>query len=312
MKWKIYILIFSYTFFSYSQELKTLKDSLQLKKIAYTKQKQKLNQLQKEMSEIENKINFLKGFVLNAIGTIGVDFSKSTNWYANSRPNLYSEHIITTFNISAKLERKKIFWNNASTVNLGWKKIDDIDTPTKEDIKYENKTDEFKLSSLFGYKLKHNFSISSLAEYRTTLIENFNDPSFLNIGIGSTWTRKKITITINPLDGNIIFSKNKPAKNYKSSLGGKLAINFSPTFNRIKLISNFTSFISYKSSDYSEWTWANVIQYPIWRKLGLGVNFNLRQNKQQVFNNPTTKFKSLKDTENTLQTFWLFGLSYSI
>ena len=54
--------------------------------------------------------------------------------------------------------------------------------------KYEVATDVFNISSLFGYKLSDKFAVSTLGEYRSTLVNNFNDPGYLDLGVGGTWT----------------------------------------------------------------------------------------------------------------------------
>ncbi|MFD1161592.1 MULTISPECIES: hypothetical protein [Hwangdonia] len=48
--------------------------------------------------------------------------------------------------------------------------------------------------------------------------------------------------------------------------------------------------------------------------IGVGFDFGLRQNKQEAFNyqqsQPGSANAQLKDTDNKLQSYWVFGLNY--
>ena len=75
-------------------------------------------------------------------------------------------------------------------------------------------------------------------------------------------------------------------------------------------------FNSYKNADLSNWTWANSFGYTVFGKVGVGFDFGLRNNRQEALN---YAINTLGDTgatfdsvDNDLQTYWLFGLSYSL
>ena len=53
-----------------------------------------------------------------------------------------------------------------------------------DDDSFQQATDVFNITSLYGYKLSDNFAISALGEYRTTFLSNFNDPGYLDLGVG--------------------------------------------------------------------------------------------------------------------------------
>ncbi len=47
---------------------------------------------------------------------------------------------------------------------------------------------------------------------------------------------------------------------------------------------NLSMFQSYKSGDYSNWTWTNSFGYTLWKMIGVGFDFGLRSNKQEALN----------------------------
>jgi hypothetical protein len=78
----------------------------------------------------------------------------------------------------------------------------------------------------------------------------------------------------------------------------------------------FSSFLSYEDSNLSNWTWTNNFSYKVWKGIGLGFEFGLRDNKQEALN---YAINTLGDTNatfdnisNDLQTYWLFGLTYEL
>ena len=73
-------------------------------------------------------------------------------------------------------------------------------------------------------------------------------------------------------------------------------------------------FQSYKSSNYSNWTWTNSFGYTLWKMIGVGFDFGLRSNKQEALNyalntigDPNATFDNVN---NDLQTYYTIGLSY--
>jgi hypothetical protein len=74
-------------------------------------------------------------------------------------------------------------------------------------------------------------------------------------------------------------------------------------------------FQSYKSSNLSNWTWTNVFSYKVWKNIGLGFEFGLRDNKQEALNFAINnagegELPTFDTVDNKLQTYWLLGLSY--
>ena len=269
--------------------------------------------LKAEANAIQAQIDALPGWKKGAFGTIGGSLSEFNNWYSQGTPNNSSGNLGFTVNTFANLNQEKFFWNNSLNVNLAWVKLDDKDDPTDSE-KFEPTTDVFNVSSLYGYKLSEKFAISALGEYRTTFLDNFNDPGYLDLGVGGTWTPiNNLIVVVHPLNYNFVCSDNDTVFEY--SLGAKIVADYTRSIGAINFKTNLSVFQSYKSSDYSNWTWTNSFSYTLWKMIGVGFDFGLRQNKQEAVNfnlangNVGTTFDNV---DNKLQSYWTIGLSYNL
>ncbi|MFV9549742.1 DUF3078 domain-containing protein [Algibacter sp. PT7-4] len=267
---------------------------------------------QAEANALQAKIDALPGWRKGAFGTIGGSLSNFNNWYAQGSPNNASGNIGFTVNAFANLIEEKFFWRNSLTTNLNWVKFDDKDDDTDDDS-FRTGTDVFNISSLYGRNLTKNLAVSGLAEYRTTLLDNFNDPGYLDLGIGATWTPiENLIVVIHPLNYNFVFSDNDAV--FESSLGAKIVADYTRQIGAVSFKTNFSTFQSYKSGDLSNFTWTNSFGYTLWKMIGVGFDFGLRSNKQEALNyalsqDPATA-TGFNDVDNDLQTYYTFGLSY--
>ncbi len=296
------VMIFGISSFAQEKrDAKTIKKELSETKEQISKLQDKAKALQTEMDE-------LPGWKFGTFGTIGVNLSQFSNWYSNTKPDLSEGHIHIVQNTYAKLNREKYFWINNLNINVSWKHSYNKNKDAK-DKGFELKTDVFKLNSLFGYKLSKQIALSALADYNGSFIEDFADPSFFVVALGASWKPfDNFYLTVSPLGYEFIFA-NKD-KDYKSSMGVKFLADYTRKIGKFNVHSNLTAFLSYKSIDYSSWTWTNSCSYTLWKKIGIGFNFGLRQHKQEAYNSELTDFSSLKDTDNELQFFWTLGMSY--
>ena len=306
MKKFIYAIIFlSACNYSFGQTLEELKAAKKLKEDS-------VSAIQGRVDALQKQIDTYPGWKVGAFGTVGISLSEFNNWYAQGIPNNSSGRIGFTINPYARLDREKYFWYNAGQINLGWVKLDDKDDPN-DDNGFRATTDVFNIQSLFGYNLSKKIAASFLMEYRTTIIDNFNDPGYLDLGVGFTWKPiPDLVVVVHPLNYNIVFSSTEDV--FESSAGTKIVANYGKSFGNLSLKSNLSSFISYKSSNLSNWTWINAVSYKVWKGLGIGGEFGLRDNKQEALNYaretlelPDATFDTI---DNELQTYWLFGLTY--
>ncbi|MBQ0733765.1 DUF3078 domain-containing protein [Aquimarina celericrescens] len=271
--------------------------------------------IQNRINAIQAKLDTISGWKIGAFGTVGGSLSGFNNWFAQGIPNNSAGNIGVTFNGYANLLQKKYFWRNNLNVNLAWVKLDDKDDPTDNDG-FREATDVFNFSSLFGYKLTKTLAVSTLAEYRTTVLSNFNDPGYLDIGAGITWTPiNNLIIVVHPVNYNFVFSEG--AAEYESSLGAKLVADYTRKIGAINFKTNLSAFLSYEDTDYSNWTWTNSFSYTLWKAIGVGFDFGLRSNKQEAFNYALAQVPeivptpTLENTDNELQSFWNLGVSYT-
>ena len=261
---------------------------------------------------IQGQIDALPGWRLKATGTIGGSVSGFNNWYSKESPNSSVGNFGINLNAFADLIEEKYFWKNATNINIGWVKFDDKDDPSDSDA-YEVATDVFSLSSLYGYKVAKNFAVSALMEYRSTLVQNFNDPGFLDLGVGGTWTPlPELTVVIHPANYNFVFSSGD--SQYDSTFGAKVVADYTRSFGGLNLKSNLSVFMSYEGSDFSNYTWTNSFSYTFWKSLGVGFDFGLRKNKQEAFNyylaaDPDV---TIDNVDNDLQSYWLLGLNITL
>lgn len=297
------LIFLGFSIFSFGQTADELKKELSSKKDSIAK-------LQSKADAIQKQINALPGWRKGAFGTIGASFSGFNNWYSRNAPNASAGNIGITVNGFANLIEDKFFWRNSGGINLGWVKLDD--EAIVGDEGFETATDVFTITSLYGRRLDKKWAVSALAEYRTTLIDNFNNPGFLDFGVGFTLTpTERLVVVIHPGNYNFVFSKGDA--DFESSPGAKLVADYAATYHKLKVKSNLSVFTSYNDSNLSNWNWTNSFSYNLWKSLGLGFEFGLRNNKQEALNNAllTDANATFSSVDNKIQNYWLFGVSYA-
>ncbi|MDT0558253.1 DUF3078 domain-containing protein [Ichthyenterobacterium sp. W332] len=301
MKKITFLLLFCFGVFTINAQTKEELEAQKAEKQA------EADKFQGEANALQAQIDALPGWRIGAFGTIGGSLSNFNNWFSQGTPNNVSGNIGITANVFANKIEDKYFWRNALTANLNWVKLDDKDNGTDADSDFNPTTDVFNLSSLYGYKLSDKWAVSALGEYRTTLLDNFNDPGYLDLGVGATWTPlTDLIVVIHPLNYNIVFADNDAV--FDSSLGAKIVADYTRQVGAVNFRTNFTTFQSYKDGDLSNWTWTNGFSYTLWKMIGVGFDFALRSNKQEAAN---FQGVALEAADNKLQSFYTIGLSYA-
>ena len=218
--------------------------SNELKKELSSK-KDSIAALQSKADQLQKQIDALPGWRKGAFGTIGASFSGFNNWYSRNAPNASAGNIGVTVNGFANLIEEKFFWRNSGGINLGWVKLDD--KAIVGDEGFETATDVFTITSLYGRRINEKWALSALTEYRTTLIDNFNNPGFLDFGVGFTWTpTERLVVVMHPGNYNFVFSKGDA--NFQSSPGAKLVADYTASYYKLKVKSNSTSLPIYLSN----------------------------------------------------------------
>lgn len=290
-----------------TEELQTMKDE----KAAA------LAELEGELAELTGKVDALKGEVAGLtdqltpyprwdtglLGNVGLNFSTFNDWLLRDQPNTSAVNIGFSTTAVANADFEKAFWRNSLSLTLGWLKFDNRDNPDDNDD-FQVSADAFNITSLYGYKLSDKIAISTLGEYRTSILDGrFNNPGYLDLGIGATWTPiKDLVVVVHPLNYNFVFSDAE--FDYKSSLGAKVVADYTRQLTKnVAWKSNLSAFASYEGSDLSNWTWVNGFSTAV-KGIGIGLDLGLRNNKQEAL--------AAEKTDNPLQTYWILGLSYAI
>lgn len=293
---------------TYGQTLEELKGEQSAKKDS-------IAAIQGRVDALQSQIDAFPGWKKGIFGTLGANLSGAKNWYQQGTPNNSAGNIGVTLNGFANLDRDKYFWRNSGNINAQWVKIDNKDIDTDDDG-FNSTTDVFNITSLYGYKLSDRIAISGLGEYRTSIINNLNDPGYLDLGIGATWTPiTDMVVVIHPLNYNFVFAEDDVA--YESSAGAKILVDYTRKIGAVNFKTNFSTFQSYKSGDLSNWTWINSFGYTFWKGIGLGFEFGLRGNRQEAFANALAQpgadpTLTIGEVDNPTQSYWLFGLNYSL
>ncbi len=257
--------------------------------------------LKAEVASLTDQITPYPRWDIGAHGNLGFNISNFSDWLSKESPNTNAVSISFAGNFFANLDQKKYFWRNNLNTTLGWQKFDKKEDPNDDD--FEVAADAFTVSTLFGYKLSEKFAISTLAEYRSSIIDNINNPGYLDVGAGATWTPvKDLIVVIHPLNYNFIFSDD--SYDYQSTFGCKIVADYKKQLTKnLAWTSNMSMFASYKGIDFSNWTWINGLTTSV-KGIGLGLDFGLRSNRQEA--------EAAGLSDNPLQTYWVFGVTYGL
>lgn len=261
--------------------------------------------LKAAVADLTHKITPYPRWNFGLDGTLGFNFSTYSDWFSKAEKSTNAFNLGFSLTGFANVDQRKWFLKNKGTITLGWIKFDDLDR-TDDDNRFRVASDVFNLQSLFGYKFNKTLAASALADYRTALLDGrFNNPSFLDLGVGGTWTPvKNLVAVFHPLNYNLIFSRD--AFNYVSSTGCKIVVDYNVKVAKNLLWkTNLSSFLSYKSGVLSNWTWTNGLTTAV-RGIGIGLDFALRQNQQEA------KSYDPARTDNPLQSYLILGVTYAI
>jgi len=256
-----------------------------------------INKLQGEINSVDAAIASYPGSSYGVFGTVGVQVTGRNQWFAaGDLKDSRAATINGSLNAFAHRLRKNYFWRNHTNLTLGWQKLKttkDVEAPFKPI------SDILSLSSLFGYKFSSKMASSSLIEYRSPVIRNWNNPGYIDAGIGLTFSPDpSFYLVVHPLNYNIILASD--TLNFTSSLGCKVNGEYKKdVLKQLHWRSNLTGFISYKNNSPSlhNGTWTNWLTIKLMKGLGLGLEFALRYSEQEI---------------RALQTYYTAGVSYSL
>lgn len=264
-----------------------------------------VNALKGEIAAIDKKLLVFPRWEVGAFGIIGMNFNGFNDWLGRDKINLSSIAVSFSANAFANHFTEKAFWRNSGNLNIGFAKLREKDRDGNIVDEIEQKSpDVINFTSLFGFKMSPKLAFSLLTEYRSTILENFNNPGYLDVGTGATWTPvDRMVVVIHPLNYNIVFAES--GSMFVSSLGSKVVADYTQKIAAgVNWKTNLSLFLSYKDSDFTNWTWINGIAFKVFKKLGVGFELGLRSNKQEAL--------AKEFTDNPLQSYFSLGLTYNL
>lgn len=262
----------------------------------------KVDALTGEVADLKEKTTPYPREDFGTSGTIGLSFAGFRDWLGREQPSTDATTITIAGGAYANVDWEKYFWRNNMNLTAAWLAFDDRDD-TEDDDSFQTAADAFNVSSLFGYKINDKWAVSALGEYRSTIIDNFNDPGYLDLGAGATWTPiTDLVAVFHPVNYNFVFSNQ--AFDFQSSLGCKIVADYKRQLTKkISWKTNLSAFVSYEGSDLHNWTWINGFS-TAYKGIGIGLDLGLRSNKQEAL--------ALMKTDNPLQLYYVLGFAYSI
>lgn len=268
------------------EELKAQKADLAAGQAA---EQAKVDSFAAEIAKLNGQIEILSGWQTGFDGVIGLNFGSSNNWQSNANPNSSFSNLSIGLNAYANIIKEKSFWRNTFISNTGWQSLDvDTDDDTEKQSFLENRTtDVLTIGSLYGLRLNQDFAISALADFNSSVF-NFLEPGSLDFGAGATYTPHQLpnfVAVVHPLTYHIAFPSADSPIETTGGLGSKIKITYNKSFKGgVNWSTNFGTFIPYtqqeEGSDEAplfEYTWINTLSFNVWKGIGVGLNFGIRQ-----------------------------------
>lgn len=263
-----------------------------------------VDDLSAKIGSLDEEIKKLQGWRTGLNGLVGFNFSVNDKWAANPNPDASSSALNLGLTAFANKLTDKWFWRNKGILNKAWQDVDLESEGNGSDLFESGTVDVLNLSSLYGYQLHKYIAASILGEVNTSL-GNFLEPGTADIGVGVTWTPPidDLVVVLHPLN----YRYNWLADGQGESTGGlglKLRADYNRSFKfagkAIAWSSTFTTYQPYESAadgeaSLQEYTWLNSLAFDLFKGIGVGINFGVRQ----------------AEFENAdLQSFYGLGLSY--
>lgn len=296
---KITLLLFAFFATVVVMQAQTLDDDLKAKQAEVAAAEEALAALQGEADALASQIEKDAGWITGYTGVLGFDFNKSNGWAANPNPNAKSSALNIGFTGHANNITDSFFWRNKGVLTKSWQDVDLVDGSENGGLFDNGTVDILNISSLAGKPISDFIAISALGELNTSL-GNFLDPGTLDIGIGLTLTPNidDLVIVIHPLNYRVAFS-GVDGVSSKGSAGAKIRADYTRNFGGVAYSSTLTSFVPYGSNEPTlfEWTWLNTLSFNVWKGIGVGISFGLRNAE---FESPDT------------QSYYSLGLAYTL
>jgi hypothetical protein len=296
-------LMLSVVTFSQAQSLTDLKAMKEEKEAARTEAQATADGLTGEINNIQKQIDILSGWRTGLTGLIGFDFTKSNNWQSSPNPESRSSALNLSLTAFAKKDSENAFIHNKALLTKAWSDVDltEAEQDLDDNGLFDNGTvDILNLSSLAGHKLSDIFALS-----------------------GTLTPGDDLVIVVHPLTYHLAFPS-EAAKaagmdiETKGALGAKIRADYTKAFNinskQLSWSSTFTTFIPYGDKKQTffrdpvnmtdpyeaglfEYTWLNTLSFEVWKGIGVGIGFGLRNAELE---------------SEDVQSYYSLGLSYNL
>jgi len=327
MKQTITLFIFCFVSLNFiqGQSLDELKSMQAEKEATVADLQSKIDGINGELAGLQKEIDILSGWRKGINGLVGFDWNNSNGWIANPNPDSRATSLNIGLTAFANADKEKTFWHNKGIVQKAWNDVDksEGDREAEGDGLFDNGTvDILNISSLAGYKISEKFALSGLGELNTSL-GNFLKPGAFDIGVGATWLPiENMTVVIHPLNYHFAWpsqaekDKGSTGISSKGSIGAKVRVDYFNDFSLagkpLTWTTTLTSFVPYadtkqdvvddagavlRQAGLMEYTWINTLTFEVWKGIGVGLGFGLRNSD---FESPD------------LQSYTSLGLSYGL
>ena len=274
---------------------------------------------QGQVDELDAQIRQLSGWITGFTGLVGFDLTGSRQWIANPNPTSNSSALAIGLTAFANREQPKYFWNNKLVLNRAWQRVD-VDGTDDSDLFDNGTVDLLNFSTLGGYKLNPKLALSAQGELNSSM-GNFLEPGTLDFGAGATWKPiADLVVVVHPLNYRVTWSAFDDVDS-EGALGAKLRADYQNELlvagRKLAWSSTLTSFLPYGDTDVElaavdefgvptgatreaglfEVTWLNTLSFQVWRGIGVGFSFGLRDADFEF---------------DELQTFYTLGLTYTL
>ena len=283
----------------------TLDEDLKAKRAELAEAQAIVDGIAAEVGALEDQIMKNAGWIKGYTGILGFDFNKSNGWISNPNPDASSSALNISLTGFANKVTENDFWRNKGLLTKAWSDVDlsDADGGSDDDNLFDNGTvDILNLSSLYGRRISDQLAFSGLGELNTSL-GNFLSPGTFDVGIGVTWTPDidDLVVVTHPLNYHVAFPADGNQLSTTGALGAKLRADYNRNFGKVAYTTTLTSFIPYGSNDPDpslfEYTWINSLAFEVWKGIGVGISFGLRN----------AEFES-----TDVQNYYSLGLSYTL
>ena len=259
----------------------------------------KASEIKAQIAATQAALDALPGWNKQFFGTLGGNLAQFNNWFAAANPHSQTTSLIATLSGLADYDSDKILWKNSALLNIGAQRIVQDTRADNDSVTWQQIPDQFLFSSLFGYKINSKLAASAEMAYRTPILNNFNNPGDLDLGVGVTWTPlPELFVLVHPLNYHWKFGDNPE---FNNAVGARVKAGYAKEiYPGVSWVSLLEGFYSYQDFDPAAhwWEWNNGVNFKVWKGIGVGVNFAFRAADSEI--------------ADTVQSRWNIGLSYSL